>query len=307
MATTTFALYSIPLPTVRRRNLLTGGPRAIPSSLRDMTGATHYAMSIPLSVAPVLALLWLFRWLDKARPVPRRWLYLTMGLGALVCAPAALAEWLAHAALGDASLVGDRFVDAFVVTALTEEALKLGVVLCVPFRRSAFEEVFDGVVYTVAASLGFGLLENLAYSATDVATGFVRALTAVPMHAIASGVMGYFVGRARFVSASGAMPLTMTGLFFGVLIHGSYDWAVFNSDRPWFAGPASVLVVSAGLLATLCRQALRMDDLMQGRHLVAPFVQPSWPTNVPAQAQTIVPSTLVSNGRPEEPDKTPHT
>src|SRR5437588_402293 len=95
---------------------------------------------------------------------------------------------------------GRRFVDGQV----GREALKLAVVLGFPFRYSAFDEVLDGVVYTVAASLGFGLLENLAYSATDVATGLARALTAVPMHAIAAGVMGYFVGRARFVSDSGA-------------------------------------------------------------------------------------------------------
>jgi RsiW-degrading membrane proteinase PrsW (M82 family) len=248
--------------------------------------AWHYAISIPLSVVPALALLWLFARLDRARPVPRRALYATMALGALACGPAALVEWLEHAVLGDAALVGSRFVDAFLIAAFTEESLKLLVVLGYPFRRSVFEEVIDGVVYTVAASLGFGLLENLAFSASDVGTALARAITAVPMHAVASGVMGYFVGRARFVSQNGAFPLAMAGLFFAVLVHGAYDWAVYNRGTAWFAQSTAVLVAGGALLAWLVRHALRLDESMLGRQSLVALTQ-SWPTDV---TQTIVPA-----------------
>src|SRR4051812_47789738 len=119
----------------------------------SMSAVLLFAVSIPLSVLPALVLLWLFWRLDKQRPAPRRALYATMAMGALACGPAALIEWIEHTALGDASLVGGRFVDAFLVAAFTEEALKLFVVLAYPFRRDVFDEVMDGVVYTVAASL----------------------------------------------------------------------------------------------------------------------------------------------------------
>lgn len=250
----------------------------------------HYALSVPLSVLPALVLLRVFRWLDHKRPVPRRALYITLVLGALACVPAAVIEALAHAVLGDASLVGGRFVDAFIVTALPEEALKLAIVLAYPYRYATFDEVMDGVVYTVAASLGLGLLENVAYAADDVATGILRALTAVPMHATAAGVMGYFVGRARFVSTGGALPLAMAGLFFGVAIHGCYDWAVFNRDAQWFGESLTVLLLAGALLAVLVRSALRFDESMLGRQSLTAFAPSAWPTEV---TQTLVPDTVL--------------
>ena len=258
-----------------------------------MSPAAQYALSIPLSTAPAIVLLWLFRQFDRTRPVPRRALYITMGLGALACGPAAVIEYALHALLGDVALIGGRFLDAFLVAALTEEALKLLVVVAWPYRRSVFVEVIDGVVYTVAASLGFGLLENLAYSAADVGTAVARALTAVPMHAIASGIMGYFVGRARFVPSHNALPLWMAGLFCGVAIHGGYDWAVYHRDGSWFAESIGVLVGGAALLALLVRQAIQFDDAMLGRHSMTAFMQAEWPKDVQT---TLVPSTV-------EPDR----
>ncbi len=239
----------------------------------------EYVLSLPVSIVPALALAAWFRRLDRSRPAPRRALYTTMALGALACIPAALIEIGEKALLGDASMMGARAVDAFIIAAFTEEALKLLVVLAYPFRRSVFDEVMDGVVYTVAASLGFGLIENLAFGATDLATAVIRAMTAVPMHAVASGIMGYFVGRARFSSSSGALPLTLTGLFCGVCVHGSYDWAVFNHDSAWFAESIAVLAGGALVLWGLVRNAMRMDEAMLGR-VSLPSAILSWPTDV---------------------------
>lgn len=262
--------------------------------------AWYYAISVPLSIVPALALLWLFAWLDRKRPVPRRALYTTMILGALACAPAAILQWLARGILGDASLLGARFVDAFLVTAFTEESLKLLVVWGYPFRRSMFEEVLDGMVYTAAASLGFGLLENLAFSVTDVGTGLVRALTAVPIHALASGIMGYFIGRARFVPPNGELPLAMAGLFFAVSIHGAYDWAVFNHGPAWFLQSMVVLLVAAVVLIALARHARRLDEAMLGRPSSTAVIS-HWPTDV---TQTLIPTTP-RNASPPHPPSPP--
>ncbi len=246
----------------------------------------EYALSLPVSVVPAIALAAWFRRLDRGRMAPRRALYATMALGALACVPAALIEFGERAVLGDASIAGGRFVDAFVVAAFTEEVLKLLIVLAYPFRRSVFDEVMDGVVYTVAASLGFGLIENLAFGANDVGTGMIRAFTAVPMHAIASGIMGYFVGRARFSSSSSALPLALAGLFCGVFVHGLYDWAVFNHDDTWFAESIVVLAAGGVILWGLVKHAMRMDESMLGR-LSLPSALASWPSEV---TQTLVPT-----------------
>ena len=56
----------------------------------------------------------------------------------------------------------------------------------------------DGIIYTIAASLGFACSENISYVLSMGADiGYIRAFTAVPLHASASGIMGYYFGRAR--------------------------------------------------------------------------------------------------------------
>lgn len=257
----------------------------------------EYVLSLPVSIVPAVALAAWFRRLDRSRPAPRRALYTTMALGAFACIPAALIELGEKTLLGDASMMGGRAVDAFVVAAFTEEAVKLLVVLAYPFRRSVVNEVMDGVVYTVAASLGFGLIENLAFGAADLATAVIRAMTAVPMHAVASGLMGYFVGRARFASSSGALPLTLAGLLCGVCAHGAYDWAVFNHDNAWFAESIAVLVVGALALWGLVRRAIGMDEAMLGR-VSLPLSIGTWP----ADATTTLAPRL---GRPKQEERGP--
>jgi RsiW-degrading membrane proteinase PrsW (M82 family) len=252
----------------------------------------HYAVSLALSVAPALVLLALFRRLDRGRSASRRALHLSALLGALACVPAALIEGVAHGTLGEASLLGSRFLDAFLVAALTEEALKLCVVWAL--RRTAVVTVLDGVLHTVAVGLGFGLLENLGYSATDVDTALARALTAVPLHAIAAGVMGYFVGRARFVRPNSAGPLRLTGLCCAVLIHGTYDWAVYNRGFAGVAPATAVLLLGGAVLAGLVRHARRLDDAMLGRPSL-PTAPPAWPTDV---TQTLIPADTLP--QPEE-------
>lgn len=260
-------------------------------------GGAHYTLSIAVSVLPALALLWLFIWLDRSRPEPRRVLYATAVLGALACGPALLIERFEHHALGDAALLGGRFLDAFVVAALTEETLKLIVVLGYAFRQPSFDEVIDGIVYAAAASLGFGLVENIGLAGDDVGLGVLRAISAVPLHALASGVMGYFVGRARHASPNATLPLALVGLFFAVVIHGSYDWAVFNRDAAWMFEAAAVLLASGCTLALLVRHARRMDDAMHGRQSITTMMDAMWPSDVP---QTIVPALPPKASQPIE-------
>ncbi len=258
-----------------------------------------------VAIAPVMVLVLVFRYADAARPEPKREVFVTMVLGFLACVPAAAIEVAERRALGHWALAGGRFLDAWLVAAVTEETAKMAVVFLWPWRRR-FDEVMDGVVYTSAASLGFGLFENLIYVDARVASLFcsvpgvaplcsghtvagsveglvlavVRALTAVPMHAVASGLMGYFLGRARFHAWSPAadayddlpdlLPAwiprpaawSLLGLAAAVGVHGTYDWAVFAmGTRPViFVALPVILGGSVWGLVRLCRHALLIDD-----------------------------------------------
>lgn len=260
-------------------------------------GAVLTVLALGLSVAPALLLLRFFRRFDRVRPASNGAVLMIVSLGAMMCLPAVVLELSLRALLGDLTLLGGRAVDAFLVVALTEESLKLAVVLGYAFRRPLFNEVADGVVFSVASSLGFGMLENLLLTQRDVGTALVRAVLAVPMHALASGAMGYFVGRARFVVGSSRVPLLALGLAVGVLIHGAYDWAVFARSPGWALQCVAVLLGAAALLTRLLRHAARLDDAMLGRASLVSLVPEAWPGDLDS---TLAPESLRSAVRPPD-------
>jgi len=58
-------------------------------------------------------------------------------------------------------------------------------------------------------------------------TGLVRAVTAVPAHAIFGITMGFYYGMAKFYPKS-RMRLKLKALFYPVLLHGIYDFILFT-------------------------------------------------------------------------------
>jgi RsiW-degrading membrane proteinase PrsW (M82 family) len=222
-----------------------------------------------IAVLPALGLLLWFRRKDQQRPEPQGLVTRVVLWGVASTVPAVLIEAMLLRGMGSHLAQGQGgFLTAFGVAGATEESLKLCVVLLYVWRKPAFDEVMDGIVYTAAASLGFAVLENLLYSIGDPMVGAVRAFTAVPMHAAMSGIMGYFVGRAKVgVAAPGRW--VASGLLCAVLIHGSYDWAVLSHGVFGFGKGSAVLglvegigilLVSIAILFRLIRRALALDE-----------------------------------------------
>jgi RsiW-degrading membrane proteinase PrsW (M82 family) len=240
-------------------------------------------INIAIAVAPALFLLWLFKKWDEKRPEPPGAVRNCVLFGVASCVPAILIELGESAALGDLAKEQGQFLNAFFIAGLTEEALKLAVVLIFLWRKPYFDEVMDGILYTAAASLGFALIENVLYSAANPVTGLVRAFTAVPLHAVASGIMGYFVGRAKFAKGGGTLVWLVFGLMTAVTIHGLYDWILMSQGGFGFMEPNSAvqfsilgLVLVCGLiLYALVRHALKLDDELLGSH--ARPLQPPMP------------------------------
>ena len=252
--------------------------------------------NVAIAVAPALLLLWLFQRWDAKRPEPPGQVRNVVIFGALTCIPAGIIEVLETKLLGD-EVVGFQgsFTNAFLIAAVTEETVKLLVVLIYLWKKPHFDEVMDGILYTAAASLGFALLENVLYSAANPVTGLVRAFTAVPLHAVASGIMGYSVGRAKFAK-SGTVVWLAFGLMCAVAIHGTYDWALMSGGTFGFAKAEGgliglleilpIVLVGGGVLRLLVRHAQKLDDVMLGdqpRPLPEPapvqpaYAQPAYP------------------------------
>ena len=125
---------------------------------------------------------------------------------------------------------------AFVSVGGTEELAKLLVVLLFFYKRKAFNEPFDGIVYCVAVSMGFATAENILYvygnAAPDDArwVALLRMFTAVPAHATFAILMGFFVGHSKFdKNQIGYLALALIASAF---THGAYDFFLFIRNIP---------------------------------------------------------------------------
>lgn len=148
---------------------------------------------------------------------------------------------------------------AFVVAAFVEEGAKLAIVLLLILPQPDFDEVADGLVYTMAAGLGFAFIENALYSGSTLVL-LIRAVSAVPLHAIAGGVMGFYVGRSKFSGDREAH----VGLLAAIAVHGTYDALVFAGS--WFLIAAGLVLIAGGLWVRRLFTAAVELDALANRH-----------------------------------------
>jgi len=217
---------------------------------------------LALALAPVVLIFSYIYWRDRHEREPLRYLIFSTLWGVLIACPVVLlGQWL-QGITGTSSDSSDPValaVNAFVVVAFVEEGMKFLVLRLYMYRKQEFDEPFDGIMYAVAVSLGFAGLENVLYVFTDlhpVQTGILRMFTAVPGHATFAIIMGYYVGRAKFLPR-GRRTLTMLiGLLGAVLFHGFYDYGLFLGRTFEVIGAFASLVVGI----VLARKALRIHS-----------------------------------------------
>ncbi len=244
-------------------------------------------LALGAALPSAVLILWFYN-KDKARPEPLRLIFKSVMLGFLGTIPAVIIELLLE---GAAEFLGGFFSaspgfsrgsfgtlarvvwTSFVTAALVEEGIKLFCVKIFLYKKAAFDEVMDGIVYAVCVSLGFAFAENILYGLSDRGALVFRAFTAVPMHAAAAGIMGYWLGMAkRQADPKTARAFIAKGFSFAVLTHGFYDFFLFLVGAfPPIALPSvflSMLVLIIGLahLGRLVKKAKASDDISAALH-----------------------------------------
>jgi RsiW-degrading membrane proteinase PrsW (M82 family) len=129
------------------------------------------------------------------------------------------------------------------VVALTEEFSKYIIVRYISQPQKAFNEPFDGIIYSVMVSMGFAATENIMYVLQGgYQVAILRAFSAVPAHAIFAILMGYYMGKAKFSNSK--VKLNFTGLFLAVFFHGTYDFFLFLDFIPglWIGAFFSLII-----------------------------------------------------------------
>lgn len=93
------------------------------------------------------------------------------------------------------------FMHASVYSSIPEEILKYIALLIVAKKFLSFDEPMDGIVYGSLISLGFAGIENVFYTIEgDQYVAWMRAFTAVPLHAACGAVLGYEFQKNYFNS-----------------------------------------------------------------------------------------------------------
>jgi len=159
---------------------------------------------------------------------------------------------------------------AFVVVALSEESAKYLMMRSFLYKRKAFNEPYDGIMYMVMVGMGFAALENLLYVfgqpsyAESLAVGGWRAVTSIPAHGAFAVLMGFFAGRAKY-SKKGAPLLLLAGLLAAVFFHGAYDFFLMQTLSP---------VLATGALAALIGGIVFSRRMIKAHQRSSPFRNP---------------------------------
>ena len=220
---------------------------------------SYLFVNILLAVIPAVVLLIYFYNKDKQKKEPVSLVLKVFIFGFLSVIPAVIIEMVFIQFLPGTSGLASIFVKAFIVAALVEEWIKYKTVFLTAFSNKYFDEITDGIVYTITASLGFALFENVFYSTGPALTLILRGVTAVPLHATASGIMGYYIGRSKFENPN----LKYKGLAIAVLIHGLYDFFLFYGS--WLALLIFPLLIISGIILSGLYKAALKEDRLTGR------------------------------------------
>jgi RsiW-degrading membrane proteinase PrsW (M82 family) len=184
---------------------------------------------ILIALAPVFIILFYVYFRDKYEHEPLGLLIRALLAGGLITIPIYFIE-LGLSSLGssiwDAS--SRTIWSAFVVAGATEELFKFLALYILIWANRNFNEKFDGIVYAVFISLGFALVENIIYVVQGgTSVGWMRALTAVPAHALFGIVMGYYFGLAKFLKDQ-RTSFMIRAIMWPIILHGFYNYCLMS-------------------------------------------------------------------------------
>jgi len=147
-------------------------------------------------------------------------------------------------------------LSSLLIVAPIEEVLKFFIVKEKIYHNKAFDEPIDGVVYAVVAALGFASLENILVIFSEGHNAIIlRFATATLMHAITSGIVGYYLGLVKFgknqrkYSKTKKRNFIIQGLVIASLLHGLYNIIASTNTSLTLVLIASVIIIMYFMLS----------------------------------------------------------
>lgn len=148
----------------------------------------------------------------------------------------------------------------FLWAAFAEELIKYLAVRIIALHDPAFDEPVDAMVYMMMAGLGFAAIENILYLFGAIHSGLQTTLTiwalrsvgATLLHALSSGLLGYFLALSWFFRHH-LKKLVFVGLTISTLFHFAFNTFLASTDNQahGLAWATALLCVMAFLISIL--------------------------------------------------------
>jgi len=194
-----------------------------------------YFFAIIFGVLP--SLIWLFFYLRKdVHPESNRMVLKIFFYGILIALPAIFIEIGIQRQFE--KLVISPFLililNTFIGVALVEEFLKYLVIQEKILNNSEFDEPIDAMLYMIIAGLGFAAIENVLtlfileppfLIKKILEISILRFLGTTFLHALCSGLIGYFLALSFFESKK-RIRLIVIGLIMASFFHGLYNFSI---------------------------------------------------------------------------------
>lgn len=202
------------------------------------------------------SLLWLHFYLRKdLHPEPKRRLIEVFALGMLLAPLAGVAQWL-FVYFGSSLAPGADVANSsvfFFWAAFSEEVVKLLAVYYLVIHIPEFDEPVDAMIYLITGALGFAAVENMLVIYENIPNVIsltvrilaLRTLGATLLHALSSGLVGYFLALSWFHE-----PHRRKLLWFGVGCATVFHFS-FNVLLLHFSALEGIISSSIILLAML--------------------------------------------------------
>ena len=196
--------------------------------------ATNLSYVLLTFLPPILWLIFYLR--EDRHPEPKLLLILAF-VGGMASALVALLAECGWVFLASGSCRGGMNPNLsplvlFLGIALIEEYVKYLPVKFLIIKRPDFDEPVDGMVYMMTAALGFAALENMlfifplfresAFAGLEVAAN--RFLGANLLHALSSGIVGFFLARTWFHPHR--HHFIALGIILAALLHTGFNYLI---------------------------------------------------------------------------------
>jgi protease PrsW len=228
------------------------------------------------AIFPVIFWFWFFLRHDRAEPEPKRILLKAFLWGVVAIFVATLAgevvsflfssgqnwsdlknyitnEYYSVSSLNILAILGLLFLRGPI-----EEGVIFIIFMLFIYREKAFTQTIDGIVYGVALALGFSFVENTIYftelfstlNSTEFSFVLVfRGFASILLHLVATGIMGFYIGQARFLNKKKWRTI-IKGVLIAMVLHGTFN-VFLQASYPLNVSLAFILILLALLYLVL--------------------------------------------------------